>query len=91
MKIKVTSKTLAAGDVEGEGKIMHPIPRLSRQRAASLFGDESGAATAEYAITTMERPPVLTEPRWANQPLSDQPTTRRCPNLNPTCADRRPH
>ncbi|MFB4350179.1 DUF4244 domain-containing protein [Microbacterium sp. CR_7] len=32
---------------------MTTIPTLTRRRAASLFGDESGAATAEYAITTM--------------------------------------
>lgn len=29
------------------------LPELTRSRAASLFTDESGAATAEYAITTM--------------------------------------
>jgi len=29
------------------------FPPLTRRRAASLFGDDSGAATAEYAITTM--------------------------------------
>lgn len=29
------------------------IPRLDRRRAAALFGDDAGAATAEYAITTM--------------------------------------
>ncbi|KAA9085274.1 DUF4244 domain-containing protein [Microbacterium radiodurans] len=29
------------------------IPRLTRARAARLFADESGAATAEYAIATM--------------------------------------
>jgi Flp pilus assembly pilin Flp len=29
------------------------LPRLSRRRAARLFGDETGAATAEYAIATM--------------------------------------
>ncbi len=29
------------------------LPPLTRRRAASLFGDDSGAATAEYAITTM--------------------------------------
>lgn len=28
-------------------------PRLTRRRAAQLFGDETGAATAEYAIATM--------------------------------------
>lgn len=32
---------------------MNTIPPLTRNRAASLFGDDSGAATAEYAITTM--------------------------------------
>ena len=31
----------------------HPLPPLSRSRAAELFSDETGAATAEYAITTM--------------------------------------
>ncbi|MDF2919054.1 MAG: hypothetical protein K0S70_3271 [Microbacterium sp.] len=29
------------------------LPRLTRARAARLFADESGAATAEYAIATM--------------------------------------
>lgn len=29
------------------------VPALTRRRVQSLFGDESGAATAEYAITTM--------------------------------------
>ncbi|WP_091226465.1 DUF4244 domain-containing protein [Microbacterium sp. 3J1] len=29
------------------------IPTLTRRRAAGLFGDDTGAATAEYAITTM--------------------------------------
>ena len=29
------------------------LPLLTRRRAAILFQDESGAATAEYAITTM--------------------------------------
>lgn len=29
------------------------LPRLTPSRAAQLFTDESGAATAEYAITTM--------------------------------------
>lgn len=32
---------------------MKSIPRLDRRRATSLFGDDTGAATAEYAITTM--------------------------------------
>lgn len=30
-----------------------PLPDLTRRRAAALFTDETGAATAEYAITTM--------------------------------------
>jgi Flp pilus assembly pilin Flp len=29
------------------------VPRLTRRRAAALFADDSGAATAEYAIATM--------------------------------------
>ncbi|GAA2074505.1 DUF4244 domain-containing protein [Microbacterium hatanonis] len=29
------------------------IPTLTRRRAAQLFGDDAGAATAEYAIATM--------------------------------------
>ena len=29
------------------------IPPLTRRRSARLFTDESGAATAEYAIATM--------------------------------------
>lgn len=32
---------------------MNTIPTLDRRRAANLFGDDTGAATAEYAITTM--------------------------------------
>lgn len=32
---------------------MTNIPLLDRRRAATLFGDDTGAATAEYAITTM--------------------------------------
>lgn len=32
---------------------MNTLPALTSRRAASLFTDESGAATAEYAITTM--------------------------------------
>ena len=29
------------------------LPRLTRRRAAALFREDSGAATAEYAIATM--------------------------------------
>lgn len=32
---------------------MNTLPPLTRHRSATLFGDDSGAATAEYAITTM--------------------------------------
>lgn len=31
----------------------HTLPAITRRRAAALFGDDTGAATAEYAITTM--------------------------------------
>ena len=30
-----------------------PLPRLTRRRAAAAFGDDTGAATAEYAVATM--------------------------------------
>lgn len=33
--------------------IRSALPRLGRRRAAALFGDDTGAATAEYAIATM--------------------------------------
>lgn len=29
------------------------LPPLTRRRAAALYGDQTGAATAEYAIATM--------------------------------------
>lgn len=29
------------------------LPRLTTRRAAALFGDDTGAATAEYAVATM--------------------------------------
>ncbi|KJL49390.1 hypothetical protein RS84_00099 [Microbacterium hydrocarbonoxydans] len=32
---------------------MNTIPPLTRRRASQLFGDDTGAATAEYVITTM--------------------------------------
>ncbi|MGC5223834.1 DUF4244 domain-containing protein [Micromonospora sp. DT81.3] len=31
----------------------HGIPRLTRRSATQIFGDDTGAATAEYAIATM--------------------------------------
>lgn len=39
---------------------MNHLPPLTNRRAASLFTDESGAATAEYAITTIRRRPAPT-------------------------------
>lgn len=30
-----------------------PLPPLTRRRAVDLFADETGAATAEYAVATM--------------------------------------
>ena len=30
-----------------------PLPPVTTARARSLYGDESGAATAEYAVATM--------------------------------------
>lgn len=32
---------------------MNTLPTLTGKRARQLFNDESGAATAEYAVTTM--------------------------------------
>ena len=32
---------------------MNTIPTLTHRRAAELFADDTGVATAEYAITTM--------------------------------------
>ncbi len=32
---------------------MNTLPTLNRRRAIALFADEEGAATAEYAVTTM--------------------------------------
>ncbi|WP_438355031.1 DUF4244 domain-containing protein [Microbacterium sp. CJ88] len=32
---------------------MVPLPPLTRRRAAALLTDDTGAATAEYAIATM--------------------------------------
>ncbi|WP_101848526.1 DUF4244 domain-containing protein [Zhihengliuella sp. ISTPL4] len=34
-------------------KMNDTLPTLNRRRAVALFGDDTGAATAEYAITTM--------------------------------------
>lgn len=33
--------------------VARALPPLTRGRAAQLFGDDTGAATAEYAIATM--------------------------------------
>jgi hypothetical protein len=35
------------------GRSLPPLPALTRRRAAVLFADDTGAATAEYAIATM--------------------------------------
>lgn len=32
---------------------IEPLPRLTSRRAAALFADDEGAATAEYAVATM--------------------------------------
>lgn len=45
------------------GSHAEPLPELTRTRAAELFTDETGAATAEYAITTMAIVVVLKRPR----------------------------
>lgn len=36
------------------------LPVLTRRRATRLFGDDTGAATAEYAIATILRQPAPT-------------------------------
>ncbi|MFV4915040.1 DUF4244 domain-containing protein [Microbacterium lacticum] len=32
---------------------LRPLPVLTSRRAATLFADDAGAATAEYAVATM--------------------------------------
>ncbi len=44
---------------------MNTLPTLTRRRAAALLTDESGAATAEYAITTIVRRLRVTRGREA--------------------------
>lgn len=39
--------------VRATGHVVAELPKLTQRRAMDLFMDESGAATAEYAITTM--------------------------------------
>lgn len=48
-----TMNTRNIRDIRSSGGTVNTLPPLTGRRAASLFGDESGAATAEYAITTM--------------------------------------
>lgn len=35
--------------------VVPPLPTLTRRRAAAAFGDDTGAATAEYAVATMAK------------------------------------
>jgi len=51
------------------------LPTLNRRRALALFGDDTGAATAEYAITTIG--PVSRVTRSCR--LSSGGSTRRAP------------
>jgi Flp pilus assembly pilin Flp len=46
----VPARTVPTEPVEG---IPMSLPRLTRRRSARLFADDTGAATAEYAIATM--------------------------------------
>lgn len=68
------------------------LPTLDSPRAHALFLDERGAATAEYAIATMGRHPVLTGPwslhRGRRESASD--SSPRCSTTEPTTADPRP-
>jgi len=41
-------RTARSGALPGPG-----LPALTRRRAVALFADDTGAATAEYAIATM--------------------------------------
>lgn len=41
------------GDPFPRANQVAPVPPLTRRRAHRLFGDDRGAATAEYAIATM--------------------------------------
>ena len=43
-----SSQSAPTGD-----RALVPLPPLTRRRAATLFDDENGAATAEYAVATM--------------------------------------
>lgn len=48
------------------------LPTLDRRRARALFGDDTGAATAEYAITTMAAVEGLTH-TWMHPPPTTPP------------------
>lgn len=46
-------RALRRGAAERSAPSAPSLPHLTSRRAAELFGDETGAATAEYAIATM--------------------------------------
>lgn len=46
-------RALRRGAAERSAPSAPPLPHLTSRRAAALYGDETGAATAEYAIATM--------------------------------------
>jgi len=53
LPIGVMSSPIRQPDMAASASPVVALPPLTRRRAALLFGDESGAATAEYAIATM--------------------------------------
>lgn len=56
-QIRPTATTMRSSEPHKVAAPMAPVartlPPLTRGRAALLFGDDTGAATAEYAIATM--------------------------------------
>lgn len=52
-RVDVTSSSIRHADAAASASPIVALPPLTRRRAALLFGDETGAATAEYAIATM--------------------------------------
>lgn len=52
-RVDVTSSSIRHSDAASSASPIVALPPLTRRRAALLFGDETGAATAEYAIATM--------------------------------------
>ncbi len=47
--------------------VADPLPLLTRRRAAALFDDEAGAATAEYAVATIARLSGVTHGRAGHE------------------------